>query len=311
MNKKAFILIEVMLVAAIGGILTTAVVPKFFNAHKKAQENVCLANRRLIERTEDLYFAQEGKHSASVRELVDTGYLDGLPRCPCGGEYLWVPYPEDSPQYNVLVCSMHGADKPFEEEITTKKKGMPSGERENGQADTVEVILSQNDFSRNMGDWQALFSEQDMEVKKGHLKGSNYAESTLGSEDWSNYTFTVSAKIIKSGKEDGDVAQIKFRANNFPENFYALMLKKSGTLELSKMQEGEWHSCLAHSFDAGNIKKWNDFKIEAEGAKLKISVNEQLKIVYTDPEPILNGGVGLRASSGIVQWDNSEVAIKR
>lgn len=122
MNKKAFILIEVMLVAAIGGLLTTTVVPKFFNAHKKAQENVCLTNRRLIERTEDLYFSQEGKHSVSVQELVNAGYLDGLPRCPCGGVYLWVPYPEDNPQYNVLVCSMHEIDKPFEEKIIDEKK---------------------------------------------------------------------------------------------------------------------------------------------------------------------------------------------
>ncbi len=120
MNKKAFTLIEIMLVVAISGILTTTVTPKFVDAHKKAQENVCLTNRRLIERTEDLYFIQEGKHSASVQELVDVGYLDSLPQCPCGGVYLWVPYQEDNPQYNVLICSMHGTDSFL---VGGKKKG--------------------------------------------------------------------------------------------------------------------------------------------------------------------------------------------
>ena len=109
-KKKGFTLIEILLVVAVSGILTTAAVPKFFNVRRKAQENVCLANRHLIDRVDTLYFVQEGKHSASVQELVDAKYLGDLPECPCGGVYLWVPASEDNAQYNVVICSMHGTN---------------------------------------------------------------------------------------------------------------------------------------------------------------------------------------------------------
>lgn len=111
MNKKAFTLIEILLVITIIGLIVNIVIPKLFCAHQKAADNVCFANRRIIERAEILYLCHRSKHSQSIQDLVDAGYLIGLPKCSSGGIYVWVPYSKDHPNDQIAFCSIHGSSE--------------------------------------------------------------------------------------------------------------------------------------------------------------------------------------------------------
>ena len=119
MDKKAFTLIELMIVVAlIGVVMSGAAAYAYLKNVQKAQLNVCLKNRKLIEKAEQLYLFEKGEYSGSIQDLVDAGYIKNYPECPSGGVYAWVSEPEGSDIYHsVVVCSVH-SDTVGEEELT-------------------------------------------------------------------------------------------------------------------------------------------------------------------------------------------------
>ena len=109
-REKAFVFIELMIIVAIIAIFAAGLaIPRFIKAREKAERNVCLTDRDLIERAEQRYFMNKEEHSTALQDLVDEGYLKTMPECPSGGVYAWVSYPEDDPDYQTeLGCSIHG-----------------------------------------------------------------------------------------------------------------------------------------------------------------------------------------------------------
>jgi len=39
--------------------------------------------------------------------------------------------------------------------------------------------------------------------------------------------------------------------------------------------------------------RWYDYRIDVRGPEIRVYVDDELQLTYTDPDPILNGGVGL------------------
>ena len=109
-KRAGFTLAEVMLVVGIIGLLAPVSMLSFTLARQRSQQTVCLENRRVVEGVEQQFRMATGRHSRTLYELVDGGYVrwDGL--CPANGVYAWVPYPQSDPRYHgILGCSIHGA----------------------------------------------------------------------------------------------------------------------------------------------------------------------------------------------------------
>lgn len=97
--KRAFTLVEIMIVVLIIGILVGIAVPNFIRARESARARTCIQNLRQIESAVQ-QFAMDNKlphnwpHAFVIRDLAGltylgrTGaYLKSLPVCPSGGTY--------------------------------------------------------------------------------------------------------------------------------------------------------------------------------------------------------------------------------
>ena len=145
-------------------------------------------------------------------------------------------------------------------------------------------------------DWQ-VFLEEDFDdgsaswepdsrwfIEDGALTSDSFAYTSFGSSDWSNYSFEVKVKL-----EQGVV--ILYTRTN-PQGAYGariggnhLVLWKD-TPEAGIDLESE-----AYDFEIGRYYK---IKIKMNGQNIKVYVDENLVISYTDTEnPFLLGGVAL------------------
>ena len=83
--KKAFTIIEIMIVVAIIGILTAIAVPNFFKARDSARKNLCHNNLMLIGHAEEQYMMEHNTtNMASLATLDNDDYLKSIPTCPSG-----------------------------------------------------------------------------------------------------------------------------------------------------------------------------------------------------------------------------------
>ena len=112
--KKAFMLVEIVIVAIIIGILLAIAVPTFLKEREQARGSQCFSNMRLIETAKKNWakgVPDSDLKNIIVRSILITEsqlvpkYLSKMPECPSGGSYtndgLW--FLDDSPK-----CSVHG-----------------------------------------------------------------------------------------------------------------------------------------------------------------------------------------------------------
>lgn len=103
MNRRAFVLIELLVVMAIISVLGAMFAPKILSAVNRSKAAQCLSNRYSIEQAEARYrIDHDGKPSPSVTTLKEGAYLDRVPYCTAKGFYVWVS--TSSPQ---VGCSVH------------------------------------------------------------------------------------------------------------------------------------------------------------------------------------------------------------
>ena len=108
-----FTLVEIMIVVAIIGLLAAIAIPSFQKAKERAQINICLANKKEIEKAIAVYILNEPDVSidsiTSVDDLVPD-YLKRVPKCPSGGRYQLLINPDGS-SINA-VCTKHDRSVP-------------------------------------------------------------------------------------------------------------------------------------------------------------------------------------------------------
>lgn len=91
MRKRAFTLVEIMIVVLIIGILLAIAVPQFMRARAKSQGSTCVGNLRQIESAKEM-FAMENKLAngapVTINDIWPT-YIrqSNKPECPSGGTY--------------------------------------------------------------------------------------------------------------------------------------------------------------------------------------------------------------------------------
>lgn len=91
MSKKAFTLVEIMVVILIIAILLAIAVPNFMNARERARANECIATLKQIDNAKE-YFTHENNLSNGAPIVMADIWPDYIrrstpPACMAGGNY--------------------------------------------------------------------------------------------------------------------------------------------------------------------------------------------------------------------------------
>ncbi len=90
-GKRAFTLVELLVVVMILGALAAIAVPRMISGATNAKINACLTNVDLINSQIELYYANKGAWPTDLKTVTaDTEYFpDGVPACPFGTAYVY------------------------------------------------------------------------------------------------------------------------------------------------------------------------------------------------------------------------------
>jgi prepilin-type N-terminal cleavage/methylation domain-containing protein len=87
--KRAFTLVEIMIVVLIIGILLAVAVPNFMTARETSRSKSCSANLHQVESAKEQYAMDnrlaDGTAVTGLSSLSD--YIKKTPQCPSGGTY--------------------------------------------------------------------------------------------------------------------------------------------------------------------------------------------------------------------------------
>jgi general secretion pathway protein G len=96
-RERGFTLIEMMVVAAIIGILATMAVVQLRDTPRRAKEAALKENLYVLRNVIDQYFTDKGKYPDSLQTLVTDGYVRKIPVDPMtGSDSSWVEVQADA-----------------------------------------------------------------------------------------------------------------------------------------------------------------------------------------------------------------------
>jgi prepilin-type N-terminal cleavage/methylation domain-containing protein len=90
-RKRAFTLVEMMIVVAILGLIVALAIPNFLKSRTQARKQVCIENLSQIESAKQLWGLEmnkkEGEAPTDTDMIGDEKYIKRTPNCPGGGTY--------------------------------------------------------------------------------------------------------------------------------------------------------------------------------------------------------------------------------
>ncbi|MEA4983092.1 MAG: family 43 glycosylhydrolase [Paludibacter sp.] len=172
--------------------------------------------------------------------------------------------------------------------------------------DTFNSTFSSN-WNYNDGTWAVL---------DGKAVVNGYGKRTLGNIAWSDYT--LQTDIVYTNTMNGGLI---FRVNNpalggagkdpaLGTDFYqGYFVTLNATSVVLGKQNYNWTSLKSASGNYSLNTKYT-IKVVASGANIKVYVDDMdtPKIDYTDPDPFIDGKVGLRSFNAYIQFDNFTVS---
>jgi len=89
MKKRAFTLVEIMIVVLVISLLLTIAVPQWMKVRDSSRQNACDENRGKIDQAKTLWTQNTGQDGTAVPTVPDLvpDYLQRWPTCPTGGIY--------------------------------------------------------------------------------------------------------------------------------------------------------------------------------------------------------------------------------
>lgn len=88
MKKRAFTLLEVMIVILIIGLLLAIAIPQMMTSRERSQLKTCQSNMRVFDLAKAMWAMEESVPQNSPATLADIApYLKSIPTCPAGGTY--------------------------------------------------------------------------------------------------------------------------------------------------------------------------------------------------------------------------------
>ena len=106
LSSRGFTLIEIMIVFALIGILVGLALPRYQHSRRKAAEAVLKEDLFTLRKLIDQYYTDKGKYPASIRTLVEEGYLRTIPVDPITGSAETWQEIRETPSYDEMVPNM-------------------------------------------------------------------------------------------------------------------------------------------------------------------------------------------------------------
>jgi Flp pilus assembly pilin Flp len=169
---------------------------------------------------------------------------------------------------------------------------------------TTNRYYDQFDGSGNIH-WTNLFGTW-VPNKQVFISSNNYAK-VIGDISFPNYDFSTDVQTVKTmGSNIWDVTMVLFRVKD-ANNFYAIMIKADGVVELAANRNGQWQGWI--SVTATKLSPFDNhtFRVKAFGDHIQVFIDNRKEVDYRDPSPILSGGIGFTNNNSIGQIDNVEV----
>ncbi|GAB4561194.1 MAG: hypothetical protein Kow0047_08350 [Anaerolineae bacterium] len=152
-------------------------------------------------------------------------------------------------------------------------------------------------------DWQYFWGNWFVNDEGTLASNAQWAKAILD-VGVADFDYTVDLKTDEiAGQDIWDVTRVVFRWQD-TRNYYALVPKTDGVLELAKMQNGRWVPWLAAANVGVDPTQWNTYRVSVVGNSVRVYFNGQLVINYFDVNPILGTGVGVTNDQSWGQIDN-------
>jgi hypothetical protein len=137
---------------------------------------------------------------------------------------------------------------------------------------------------------------------------SHAALALTGGSNWRDYTFAARMSLRQQVRQNSppnewEAGWLLFRYINEARSYY--LIHKTNGIELGKLvpPRGEGQVFLVTKPRPHAVPgRWYDYRIEVRGANIKVYIDDKLHIDYTDPNPILRGGVGLYTEDAYVHF---------
>lgn len=156
-------------------------------------------------------------------------------------------------------------------------------------------------------DWQFIWGK--WKVRDGRMVGMSRWSKAIAALPGPNYTFSMDVQTLKPGKKIWRVTRVVFRFQD-TKNYYAVVPKTDGTIELAKMQNGKWRPWLAYAHVGIDPTEPHNYKVRVVGNQIQVWVDGQPVIQYTDPNPIPDGGIGVSNDHSRGAFDNVQVQME-
>ncbi len=157
-------------------------------------------------------------------------------------------------------------------------------------------------------EWQQIWGS--WAIENGRFSSSDRWSKAVTAVPGSDYTFSMNLQTTNSaGSNIWDVSRVLFRFQD-TNNYYAVVPKTNGILELAKMQDGRWHSWLAYANTGADPMQSQNYQVTVIGERIQVWQNGVLTIDYSDPAPIPDGGIGVGNDWSEGAFDNVEITME-
>ncbi len=157
-------------------------------------------------------------------------------------------------------------------------------------------------------DWQFIWGKWENE--DGRMVSNKRWAKAVAAVGGPDYTYSVDLQTLQPGQRHiWEVSRVVFRFQS-TENYYALVPKTDGVLELAKMQDGQWRPWLAYAKTGADPTQVHNYKVRVVGNHIQVWMDNQLYIDYQDPNPIPDGGVGVTNEQSSGAFDNVQVTME-
>lgn len=177
-----------------------------------------------------------------------------------------------------------------------------------GATPQAETVTFRDDFE-GAGDldWQFIWGRWHR--KDGRLVSHARWSKAVAPVTGPDYTYSVDLQTLRTGRRIWNVSRVVFRFQD-TRNYYAVVPKTDGVLELAKMQDGRWRPWLAYARTDADPTQPHNYQVKVVGNHIQVWVDGNQYLDYQDPNPIPDGGIGVTNDHSYGAFDNVQVTME-